>query len=295
MNYYLDTEFHEYKKNKITDTIELISIGLVNDKGREYYAISKDFNVKRAWKNEWLRTNVLIPILKELEAFDNHGKTNLTNNKSKWFLTDDGEYYKYNKTLREKVSYHFQNILNKIGIAKHNNTTGECVKDFGCCEHNTGRYWLRFKSNDCKRLQILINRYGKSNSEIASDIHKIVLEDNEDNNHFYTYYGDYDWVRFCWLYGRMIDLPKQYPMYSRDLKQIQDDYVARYYPSDSKLNRNEWLKSDVLYPKQDNEHNALSDAKWNKDLYHYLVMNMNKDLSNSRDTGYQNYNALNDE
>ena len=48
MKYYLDTEFHEYKKNGI-DTIELISIGIVAEDGREYYAISKDFNLKEAW------------------------------------------------------------------------------------------------------------------------------------------------------------------------------------------------------------------------------------------------------
>jgi hypothetical protein len=53
MNYYLDTEFiegqqslrlSEYLQN--LPTIDLISIGIVSQDGREYYAVSKDFNLK---------------------------------------------------------------------------------------------------------------------------------------------------------------------------------------------------------------------------------------------------------
>ena len=52
MKYFLDTEFHESKKPvkmlgitlKEVRTIDLISIGIVCEDGREYYAISKDFN-----------------------------------------------------------------------------------------------------------------------------------------------------------------------------------------------------------------------------------------------------------
>lgn len=36
---------------------------------------------------------------------------------------------------------------------------------------------------------------------------------------FWGYYADYDWVVFCWIFGKMIDLPKGFPMYCRDLKQ----------------------------------------------------------------------------
>lgn len=52
MRYFYDTEF-------IDDghTIELISIGVVAEDGREYYAISTEFNPERAGK--WVRANVL--------------------------------------------------------------------------------------------------------------------------------------------------------------------------------------------------------------------------------------------
>ena len=91
MNYYLDTEFLEGKQDKqflgikygeTKPTIDLISIGIVAEDGRQYYAISKDFNLKEAWNrndldpnhkrnykqkdNYWIRENVLRPIFNEL-------------------------------------------------------------------------------------------------------------------------------------------------------------------------------------------------------------------------------------
>ena len=85
MKYFLDTEFIEGTQKtffgETKPTIDLISIGLVDEKGREFYAISKDFNLKEAWnrydlleantnKNHslndvkvyWIRENVLKPI-----------------------------------------------------------------------------------------------------------------------------------------------------------------------------------------------------------------------------------------
>lgn len=52
MKYYLDTEFYEDGK-----TIDLISIGVVCEDGREFYAVSKDAELHRV--SEWVRTNVL--------------------------------------------------------------------------------------------------------------------------------------------------------------------------------------------------------------------------------------------
>ena len=53
MKYFLDTEFIEGNQKrffgKTKPTIDLISIGMVAEDGREYYAISKDFNLKEAW------------------------------------------------------------------------------------------------------------------------------------------------------------------------------------------------------------------------------------------------------
>ena len=90
MKYYLDTEFLEGQQKKVfgktKPTIDLISIGIVSEDGRSYYAINKDFNLKEAWnrwqpkgkrvsdtnwitqREYWIRENVLQPIYQQLFA-----------------------------------------------------------------------------------------------------------------------------------------------------------------------------------------------------------------------------------
>ena len=52
MRYFYDTEFIDNGR-----TIELISIGVAAEDGREYYAISTEFDTERAGR--WVRKNVL--------------------------------------------------------------------------------------------------------------------------------------------------------------------------------------------------------------------------------------------
>jgi hypothetical protein len=69
------------------------------------------------------------------------------------------------------------------------------------------------------------------------------------------YFADYDWVLFCQLFGRMIDLPQNFPKYCLDLKQLM---------LSKRVNRSE-------LPKQEGtEHHALHDARWNKKVYDFL-------------------------
>jgi hypothetical protein len=69
----------------------------------------------------------------------------------------------------------------------------------------------------------------------------------------WAYYADYDWVVFCQLFGTMMDLPKGFPMYCRDIKQLCDD-----------------LGNPELPKQKSGKHNALADAKWNKQAWEYL-------------------------
>lgn len=55
MKYFYDTEFHEDGT-----TIDLISIGIVDEDGREYYAVSSEFDYERALEHPWLPDNVLV-------------------------------------------------------------------------------------------------------------------------------------------------------------------------------------------------------------------------------------------
>ena len=123
---------------------------------------------------------------------------------------------------------------------------------------------------------------GVSNKEIAKQI-KIFCDDTDPK--FYAYYADYDWVLFCSLFGTMMNLPKTFPMYCRDLKQMLDESQEKrnqlkQYIDDSKgaLDKHEensmvfplQLQDHSYYPKQENEHSALDDANWNYELYKFL-------------------------
>lgn len=87
----------------------------------------------------------------------------------------------------------------------------------------------------------------------------------------YGYYADYDWVLFCSLFGRMIDLPKGFPMHCIDLKQMLDSKIApaevRSIGYEAAVLR---LKAKEGYPQQTDEHDALADARWNLELYRFL-------------------------
>lgn len=60
MRFYYDTEFIEDGK-----TVDLISIGILADDGRELYAVNADMPVKRIMQHDWLRANVVpsLPII----------------------------------------------------------------------------------------------------------------------------------------------------------------------------------------------------------------------------------------
>lgn len=193
MKYFIDTEFHEYKKQpklfgipigKPVDTIELISIGIIDENNNHLYLRSKDFDLKTAYKNDWLRENVL------------------------------NQYCSVGKLT---------SLSDLEGVAKN-------------------------------QLSIL-------------DIKKAILNFLQFDKapEFYGYFSDYDWVVFCWIFGRMIDLPKNFPMYCIDVNQILNETIQ------NKDNQKE-IKKHVKYNLRFNqEHHPLSDAAFAKDLHDLLL------------------------
>jgi len=90
----------------------------------------------------------------------------------------------------------------------------------------------------------------KVRADIAREIKEFIGTDEPE---FWTYFGSYDWVCLCQLYGRMIDLPTDWPMYPMDLMQIAGP-------------------RNIRSPKNTgNVHNALEDAIWTKKAYEYLM------------------------
>lgn len=235
MNYYLDTEFIEDFTPKCFNLntlhweprkhyTSLISIGIVAEDGREYYAVSKDFDLRHVWN----KYDEELPL-----------------------EMGDAPTRKY--WLRE-------NVLRPLHLDLSKNISGD-IK-------NTD-YFNDLSEFSYKSLKRLIGMFGKTNKQIAGDIQRFVIGDiitHKDKAYeletanipvkypptLYAYYADYDWVVFCSLFGRMLDLPKGYPMYCRDLKQMIDDTGIE-----------EWK----LKPKNPNEHHALADARWNRSLH----------------------------
>ena len=125
----------------------------------------------------------------------------------------------------------------------------------------------------------MLNMIGKSNHQIAEEVKEFTLEvpriQKHGNPKFYAYFADYDWVAFCWLFGKMNNLPNGFPKYCRDLKQMFDEKVSVY--EDRFMNGNEdfetrmsYVMNKDNYPKQINEHNAIADARWNKELHEFI-------------------------
>jgi hypothetical protein len=87
---------------------------------------------------------------------------------------------------------------------------------------------------------------------IAGDVRAFIQA--TPNAELWAYYGAYDHVVLCQLWGRMIDLPEGVPMWTNDLKQE----VVR-------------LGSPALPKQESAEHNALADARWVRDAYAALA------------------------
>lgn len=236
MKYFIDTEFfedfHKPLFGKRRHFIDLISIGIVDESGRGYYAISKDFDLKSAWNKYDLKPDI-------------------------------------NNGGMKKVYWLRDNVLKPIFY----DWMGKDITF-----HNIDRY---FSYKNFKRLLI---QYGKSNKQIAEEIEQFckpnktkalsygvdaIIGNIDPNIEFVGYFCDYDWVLLCSLFGRMIDLPTGFPMYCNDIKQTLDSASKGIdgFTFEQSLYA---IKNDPNYPKQTNEHNALADARWNKQLHEFL-------------------------
>lgn len=86
-------------------------------------------------------------------------------------------------------------------------------------------------------------------SKIADVIRSFITDKPE----FWGYYAAYDWVVFCQCFGKMIDLPKAYGMFCRDIIQECKRVGNPRLPEQGK-----------------GEHHCMSDARWNREAYYFL-------------------------
>lgn len=153
-NYYFDTEFIDDGK-----VIDLVSIGIVDDEGRELYLESSEFDESKA--NSWVR----------------------------------------------------EHVLSELGPPNERHPR----------------------------------------SVIADRIAHFVKTDSPHPPQFIAYFADYDWVALCQLFGPMIGLPKGWPMFCLDLRQLQFHTGQR-----------------IKQPETD-RHHALTDARWVRECWQQLA------------------------
>lgn len=156
VRFFYDTEFIENGQ-----TIDLVSIGVVDDAGREFYAVSTEFDSMAA--NDWVKANV----------------------------------------------------LNKL-------------------PPRSNPAW-------CWR------------AEIRDRLYQFLTEPG-DKIELWAYYGAYDHIAYCQLWGPMVSLPKPLPMFTHELIQLW-----------------EFAGKPARPPQPSNQHDSLADARWNRELFHLCV------------------------
>ena len=92
---------------------------------------------------------------------------------------------------------------------------------------------------------------GIDESMISKELEKFMVDPEE----IWAWYGAYDYVCFCKLWGRMINLPEQFPMYFHEIQQVHGGRGSNKLPKQSSV-----------------EHHALNDAKYVRECYNKLVL-----------------------
>lgn len=137
-------------------------------------------------------------------------------------------------------------VMEPISIGMVREDGEEYYAEFQGVQWNRANQWVNinvkpFLTGPIKRKHI-----------IAREIREFVGETPE----FWAYFADYDWVILCQLFGRMVDLPSGWPFLCLDLKQLM-------WHADIQ-------KEQLNIADNENPHNALADARWNKDAFNYI-------------------------
>jgi hypothetical protein len=135
--------------------------------------------------------------------------------------------------------------------------------------HLYAMYWVssefdEARCSDWVKANVLpklpVREQWRPRSSIATGVRELLLGNvkRDGEPELWGYYADYDWVAFCQLFGRMIDLPNGMPMFCRDLIQLMKQHGIR--------------ESDLPKQAAATEHDALGDAAWTAHAYEYVQM-----------------------
>jgi 3' exoribonuclease, RNase T-like len=86
---------------------------------------------------------------------------------------------------------------------------------------------------------------------IANEVRDFLLA--KTGPELWAYYGAYDHVSLAWLFGPMKDMPAEIPFFTHEIMQAIEAVPGFKLP-----------------PASDTEHNALADARWNREVLRQL-------------------------
>lgn len=84
------------------------------------------------------------------------------------------------------------------------------------CDISKASPWV--KDNVLKYIDFEDEKSLKTKAQIKESI--LTMTRDDSNIRFVADYCSYDWVALCQIFGAMIDLPKNFPMYCNDLQQL---------------------------------------------------------------------------
>lgn len=213
MKYFYDTEFAEDGR-----TIELISIGIVCEDGRELYLQSSEIHHDHVslWVEEHVYPHLIrCPHITPKEQVLIRGGMKIDTT-----------------SIQAEIDQH--------------SLAGQCtfttlVKD-------------AIEINGIKTSGLFIGGYPacfwRTREQIRQNILDFMDVDTYGPPELWAYYSSYDHVAFCQIFGSIINLPQGFPMLTYDLRQHLDMHGMQ----------------NIRQP-DDQPHNALRDARWNRDTY----------------------------
>lgn len=159
---------------------------------------------------------------------------------------DGREYYAVNEaietddTLHRDICRHTWLVRNVVRHLPLRVTRGKPVYHLPDLADRNARFSLGLDDSRVLPLRVIRNQL---RDFIAAD------SPNRADHELWAYYGAYDHVALCQLWGTMFSLPGCVPMFTHELVQLWE------------------TTGKPPLPEQTDEHHALADARWDRELW----------------------------
>ena len=112
--------------------------------------------------------------------------------------------------------------------------------------------WSKADEWIIKNVKAHLHNTSISRLSMREEILEFVGDDPDPE--FWAYVGAFDWVGLVWLIGRLLELPSNWPFRFEELKDLKKR-----------------AGNPMLPEQQGTEHLAIADARWNKEVYDFLI------------------------